>query len=124
VSSTTSTFHAYSLSSTDPSAIRVPSRALGARKSDLYTWREIFQLYIEAEVFESIAEASRGQRTVADSEARLQRFAERVALRGLGTGRKLKLEQSRRALETFLQLNVFILNVKKVCTLLLSLGVH
>ncbi|KAF9007547.1 hypothetical protein BDQ17DRAFT_221387 [Cyathus striatus] len=83
------------------------------RKSDLYSWREIFQLYVETEVFESVSEATRGERTVEDSEERLKKFADRVAQRGLGDKRKLKLAQSRRALEGFLELNLFILNVKK-----------
>jgi hypothetical protein len=69
---------------------------------------------VEAEVFESVSEASRGERSVDESEHRLKLFAERVTQRGLGDGRKLKLKQSRAALETFLELNVFILNIKKV----------
>jgi hypothetical protein len=81
----------------------------------LFTWREIFQLYLEAEVFESVSERDRGERTIEDSENRLTLFAERVAARGLGDRRKLKLLKSRQALESFLQLNVFILSVKKAC---------
>lgn len=49
-----------------------------------------------------------------ESENRLKLFAERVTQRGLGDGRKLKLKTSRDALETFLELNLFILNIKKV----------
>ncbi|KAG6866165.1 hypothetical protein C0991_008119 [Blastosporella zonata] len=82
-------------------------------KSDLYSWREIFQLYIEAEVFESVHELDRGERSVEESEKRLKLFAERVTSRGLGDDRKLKTKQSREALETFLELNLFILNIKK-----------
>lgn len=93
---------------------------LSAPQSDLYTWREIFQLYIEAEVFESMSEAHRGERTIEESEERLTQFAERVTTRGLGDRRKLKLSQSRAALETFLELNLFILNVKKVAMLVLA----
>lgn len=68
-------------------------------------------------MFESVSEASRGERSVDESEHRLKLFAERVTKRGLGDGRKLKLKQSRAALETFLELNVFILNIKKVCSI-------
>ncbi|KAG6844396.1 hypothetical protein H0H87_007208 [Tephrocybe sp. NHM501043] len=82
-------------------------------KSDLYSWREIFQLYVEAEVFESVHEQDRGERSVEESEKRLKLFAERVTSRGLGDDRKLKSKQSREALETFLELNMFILNIKK-----------
>ncbi|KAJ7661251.1 SPX domain-containing protein [Mycena rosella] len=85
----------------------------GGVRSDLYSWREIFQLYVEAEVFESVSERTRGARSIEESETRLKQFAERVTTRGLGDGRKLKLPQSRKALESFLELNLFILNVKK-----------
>ncbi|TFK37062.1 SPX domain-containing protein [Crucibulum laeve] len=95
--------------SSNAGIIRLPNATLA--KSDLYSWREIFQLYVEAEVFESVGEATRGERTIEESEKRLQQFAERVTTRGLQ--RKWKLKQSRDALETFLQLNMFILNIKK-----------
>jgi hypothetical protein len=71
------------------------------------------QLYIEAEVFENVHEIQRGERSVEESEHRLELFAERVTQRGLGDQRKLKKMKSRDALETFLELNVFILNIKK-----------
>jgi hypothetical protein len=65
-------------------------------------------------VFESVNEQTRGERTIEETETRLKLFAERVTAKGLGDGRQLKLPQSRKALESFLQLNIFILNVKKV----------
>jgi hypothetical protein len=117
VSSSTSSFHPHSRATSDPTAIHVPSShtlASSSNKSDLYTWREIFQLYLEAEVFESAAESSRGARTVENAEERLKLFSSRISERGLNDVRKLKLKESRNALETFLQLNIFILNVKKV----------
>lgn len=88
-------------------------------QSDLYSWREIFQLYIDSEVFESLQEAHAGEQSIEESEKRLKLFAERVSSRGLGDKRKLKLKQSHEALQSFLELNMFILNVKKVCFLLL-----
>lgn len=86
----------------------------GCGQSDLYSWREIFQLYVEAEVFESISEKDRGERTVEDSESRLGKFAERVMERGLGDKKKFKMKASRDALATFIHLNMFILDLKKV----------
>ena len=65
-------------------------------------------------MFESVSEASRGERTVEESEKRLKLFAERVTQRGLGDERQLKMKNSREALESFLKLNMFILHVKKV----------
>ncbi|KAF7368930.1 hypothetical protein MVEN_00219200 [Mycena venus] len=110
VSSTTSAFKAHSPLKSDAGGVRVDA---SSRKSDLYSWREIFQLYVEAEVFESVSERNRGERTIEEAETRLKQFAERVTTRGLGDGRKLRLPQSRKALESFLELNLFILNVKK-----------
>ncbi|KIK52382.1 hypothetical protein GYMLUDRAFT_49974 [Collybiopsis luxurians FD-317 M1] len=103
-------FHAYSALS-NAGTISSPSKSA---KSDLYSWREIFALYIESEVFESLHESSPGQLSIDESEKRLKLFADRVTSRGLGDKRKLKLKESREALEGFLELNMFILNVKKL----------
>ena len=80
-------------------------------------------MYVEAEVFESLSERDRGERDIVETERRLALFAEQVTGRGLSDTRKLKLKESRDALETFLQLNVLILNLKKVI-ILLSPRVH
>lgn len=108
--SSTSSFHPHSAVS-QQSAVKATSFGFGA-KSDLYTWRELFQLYVDSEVFESVSESHRGERTVEDAEARLQAFTARVTTRGLA--KKLKLKPSHAALEMFMELNIFILNVKKV----------
>ncbi|KAG6914825.1 hypothetical protein DXG01_015126 [Tephrocybe rancida] len=108
-SSSDSGFRPHSVLSSKPWSV---SNATNV-KSDLYSWREIFQLYVEAEVFESVHELDRGERSVEESEKRLKLFAERVTSRGLGDERKLKSKSSREALETFLELNMFILNIKK-----------
>ncbi|GJJ14953.1 hypothetical protein Clacol_009223 [Clathrus columnatus] len=78
-------------------------------QSDLYTWRAIFQLYMEAEVFESTSEHNPGERTVEDSEARLAQFAQRVGNGGF----KFKLKASREGLQRFLEFNVRLMNLKK-----------
>ncbi|KAJ6460948.1 SPX domain-containing protein [Mycena sanguinolenta] len=110
VSSTSHGFKALSALKSGVGDVRVNSLT---RKSDLYSWREIFQLYVETEIFESVNELHPGERTIEEAETRLKQFAERVTTRGLGDGRQLKLPQSRKALESFLELNLFILNVKK-----------
>ncbi|KAJ3994245.1 SPX domain-containing protein [Lentinula boryana] len=110
ISSRKNTFHPHSVLS-NPGTVSITSKT---NKSDLYSWREIFQLYVESEVFESSNEANPGELSIEQSEKRLKLFAERVTLRGLGDKRKLKLKQSHEALESFLQLNMFILNVKKL----------
>lgn len=83
-------------------------------ESDLYSWREIFQLYLDTEIFESIGERTRGERSVEENEKRMQLFVERLSQRGLGDKSTFKMKQSAEALATFLSLNLFILNVKKV----------
>ncbi|EIN05532.1 hypothetical protein PUNSTDRAFT_137637 [Punctularia strigosozonata HHB-11173 SS5] len=80
-------------------------------KSDLYAWREIFQLYLDAEIFESTSERSRGERSMEDASERWQAFVDRLKERHLldeawleenghlkhGTGR-LQLKESRKAM--------------------------
>ena len=83
-------------------------------KSDLYAWREIFALWVETEVFESTSERARGDRPLAEAEDRLGDFAREVTKRGLGDARTLKRKESQAAVEQFLQLNLALLNLKKV----------
>jgi len=84
------------------------------KKSDLYSWREIFQLYMEAEVFESMRERDRGERSVEECERRLGLFVDRVTRRGQEQGQWMKSKQGRYALSRFLQMNALILDIKKV----------
>ncbi|KAI0079186.1 hypothetical protein K474DRAFT_1659490 [Panus rudis PR-1116 ss-1] len=82
-------------------------------KSDLYAWREIFQLYIDAEVFESHNEESRGERAVSDAEERLTKFMQQLSERGFTDGNRLQLKRSRQAMQMFLEMNASILNLLK-----------
>ena len=112
VSSSSSSFQPHSTTS-DASSINISSPLFfTAPKTDLYAWREIFQLYAEAEVFESVHESDRGERSVEESEARLSAFVDRVTRQEFTT--RWKFEQSKGALQTFLDLNIYIMNVKKV----------
>ncbi|KAB5591041.1 RING finger protein [Ceratobasidium theobromae] len=93
-----------------------PSRS---RQSDLYAWREIFQLWVECQIYRGgatereRASGEGGVRSVPEAEKRLGMFASEVVKRGLGDRRTLKSAKSREALETFLNLNVHILDLKK-----------
>ncbi|EAU86763.2 RING-14 protein [Coprinopsis cinerea okayama7 len=82
-------------------------------KSDLYSWREIFQLYVEAEVFEHIGEVKGGERSLEECERRLQLFVDQATQRGIADRRNFKMRKSREALDQFIELNLFILNIKK-----------
>jgi hypothetical protein len=98
-----------------PATSTASSHALIGRHgaSDLDAWRALFALYADAQVFEGVAERDRGEHTIGDAEARLARFVARVDQEGLQ--RKLALVESREALRDFMRLNVFLLDVKKVC---------
>lgn len=104
-SSAPHTFSAYLLSANNVTSVRPGS----CGKSDLYFWREVFQQYVEAEIFEGINEADRGERSIDEAEKRLVLFRGRVAEKA----RSLRLRCSEEALEMFFKINSFILDVKK-----------
>jgi hypothetical protein len=79
-------------------------------QSDLYKWRSIFRLYMEAQVFVSTSEHDRGERSVEDAEVRLFRFAHAVGEDEFS----FKLNDSRDGLKRFLELNVRLIEIKKV----------
>jgi hypothetical protein len=76
---------------------------------DLNLWRQIFTTYMEMEIFESTVERDRGERDIPTAEKKFQFFVKRVTKDSL----KLSVD-SRQSLEAFLQLNVYILDLKKV----------
>ncbi|CAO1629729.1 unnamed protein product [Sympodiomycopsis kandeliae] len=110
-----------------------------ASKNDLYVWREIFQLWVDMQIFESQREKDRGELSVDESEARLKRFAEELKKRGWLAENSTLLDASNRggklsrnkkdmehgltlpmkdmrsstAVEDFLRLNLALLDVKK-----------
>lgn len=86
-----------------------PKHIFRKADGDLYTWRDIFTTYMELEIFESSAERDRGDRSTDESEKRLGKFAQQIGARGM----KLS-KDNRAAFERFLELNVLILNLRKV----------
>ncbi|GBE85794.1 hypothetical protein SCP_0803160 [Sparassis crispa] len=113
--SSSSSFYPSSQHSTNPAFVTVhtPSTFFSFSKSDLYAWREVFQLYVEAEIFESQSELSRGERTREDSEQRLVAFGRTLQNRGLAGGQRFKLKESAQAMRSFLRLLAFIQDLKK-----------
>lgn len=85
-------------------------------QKDLYAWRAIFSLWVEAEIFESNAERDRGERTVDEAQRRLTAFANAVVKRGLGDRRTLRGKKTRKAWDEFLRLNVLLLDLKRFQT--------
>ena len=100
----------------DPGTIDIPSTRAIFRpsldaKSDLYLWRQFLGLYVDAEVFGSIAERDRGERSLEDIEIRMAKFLERVEKSGVLCGKSKKAHLD---VKTFLRLNSMILGLKKV----------
>ncbi|GAA5944047.1 uncharacterized protein JCM15063_004298 [Sporobolomyces koalae] len=98
---------AVSLLAREVSKVSSPDRP----KSDLYIWREIFSLWVEAAIFESDRERDRGERSVEEVEKKLDWFVEQVAKRKLA--KRMRNKESRVALEKFVALNVELLDLKK-----------
>lgn len=107
ISSSTPHFSTYSMVVNNASTLRPSS---GGRKTDLYLWREIFQMYLEGDIFESFGERTRGERSIEESEHRIKRFQERT----LEKRSKFKLPGSKDALDVFMQMNFYILDLKRV----------
>jgi E3 ubiquitin-protein ligase BAH len=90
------------------SSVARPKKALiNLSKSDLYRWREIFELYIAAQVFFSTTETSGGVRSSERARKQLVWFQEEVQKRHLLN--KFKLEASSNAYASFLALNATLL---------------
>jgi len=93
---------------TEISEVARPQKGLiRLSKSDLYRWREIFELYLAAQVFFSTNEASGGGRSSAKAQKQLVWFQEEVTKRQLP--HKFKLETSVAAYARFLELNATLL---------------
>lgn len=105
-SSTPRSFSAYSMAVSNAATLRPRS---SSRNSDLYSWREIFQMYVEGEIFESFGERTRGERSIEETETRMKRFEARMQEKRS----KLKLAGSKDALDIFMRMNFFILDLKR-----------
>ena len=80
-------------------------------RNDLYAWRDVFSLWVEAQIFESDSERSRGERSITECEKRLDWFADQVGRRKLA--QKMKSKESKSSLERFVQLNQELLQLKR-----------
>lgn len=90
--------------SKEVSAVSRPSRF---SKSDLARWREIFELYLDSNVFFATQESDHGARNSQRALKQLQWFQAEVEKRNLA--RDFKIPQSRQAFTRFLQLNASLL---------------
>jgi hypothetical protein len=99
-----------------PGTVTIPSTRSAFRpklddRSDLYLWRLLLSLYIDAEVFDSVAERNRGERSLEEVEIRMAKFLERIEKSGFLRG---KSKKARAEVDAFLRLNKTILDLKKV----------
>lgn len=78
------------------------------KKTDLYAWRELFDIYLQAGIFFSTNEADRGSRDCVTALQQLQWFQAEVVKRGLT--KKFKLTASKEALDRFTRINLTLLN--------------
>lgn len=90
---------------TEVSAVVGPPKRLS--KSDLNRWREIFDLYVNAQVFFSSHELDHGSRSSAKAVQQLVWFQKQVQSRGLL--QSFKVPSSARAYARFLHLNANLL---------------
>lgn len=74
------------------------------KASDLYAWRDIFEMYLEAGIFFSTNEHDGGTRNSTVAQAQLQRFMNN--LDRVESLKKLKRKESRIALGKFLAINL------------------
>ncbi|KAI9712357.1 MAG: hypothetical protein M1820_001570 [Bogoriella megaspora] len=81
-----------------------PARSFSRDKSDLAVWREIFQVYIESEIFFSTHENDKHTRNSHQIQESLQKFNNEIQKRNLES--RLKRKDSKIALHQFLSLNV------------------
>ncbi|KAI9670110.1 MAG: hypothetical protein M1829_004838 [Trizodia sp. TS-e1964] len=97
----------------DISKAASPSRNLAqtVSKTDLYRWRQIFDLYIQAGIFFSSNELDHGQRDSATALKQLQWFSNQTE--SLGIRKCFKMKESLIALDKFLRLNMTLVQNMK-----------
>lgn len=94
--------------SKDIASVTKPSRF---SKTDLYRWRELFDIYLQAMVFFSTHERDRGTRDSKTAAKQLDWFQNEVVRRGIVES--FKLPASRQALDRFVSINITLLrNIK------------
>lgn len=87
--------------------VSIVSKPRKFSKTDLARWRNIFELYLDAEVFFSTHERNHGVRTSSAALEKLKWFQKEVTSRNLA--QSFKLPQSHAAFERFLKLNLSLL---------------
>ncbi|RKF62476.1 putative RING finger protein C6B12.07c [Erysiphe neolycopersici] len=92
-------------------AIKTLAKPSKFRRSDMYRWRQLFQLYLEAGIFFSNHELDCGIRDSRTSAKRLEWFQNQLTQKKLGN--LFKIPASKEALDHFVSINISLLQVLK-----------
>jgi hypothetical protein len=80
------------------------------QKTDMYNWRKIFSIYMDAQIFQGTAESDRSCRSVERSKSQMTWFLEQLKTSNLLS--KLKTKESKLAFEKFIALNTELITMK------------
>ncbi|CAO3593225.1 unnamed protein product [Absidia cylindrospora] len=80
------------------------------QKSDMYVWRKIFSIYMDAQIFEGRLEADRSMHSVQKAKEQMSWFASQIQQENLVS--KLKNRTSKSALQQFMALNTELITMK------------
>ncbi|GAA5799442.1 SPX domain-containing protein [Helicostylum pulchrum] len=89
---------------------RMTKVASPTQKSDMYNWRQIFSLYMDAQIFQGHAESDREFRTVERARQQMEWFIEQLEKSNILT--KLKTPESKSAFKQFIALNTELITMK------------
>jgi E3 ubiquitin-protein ligase BAH len=86
---------------------KVAAPSTATAKTDIYRWREIIDLYMQAKIFFSTSESDHGSRNSAVAQKQLQWFLLEIERRNLQ--KQFKRKDSPAVLSQFVQINVELL---------------
>lgn len=89
---------------------RMTKVAAPTQKTDMYNWRKIFSIYMDAQIFQGNAESDRTFRSVERAKKQMTWFVEQLGKSNLLN--KLKSKESRYAFEQFIALNTELITMK------------
>lgn len=89
---------------------RMTKVAAPTQKTDMYNWRKIFSIYMDAQIFQGNAESDRTFRSVERAKKQMTWFVEQLGRADLLN--KLKSKESKSAFEQFIALNTELITMK------------
>ncbi|KAI8647015.1 SPX domain-containing protein [Parasitella parasitica] len=90
--------------------MRMTKVAAPTQKTDMYNWRKIFSIYMDAQIFQGNAESDRTFRSVERAKKQMAWFIEQLGKTRLLN--KLKSKESKSAFEQFVALNTELITMK------------